>query len=42
MTDTDVLTPEDRELLSGNTPADEVRDQETVKRWSAARGPNRR
>ncbi|MDP9477109.1 MAG: hypothetical protein M3R38_15745 [Actinomycetota bacterium] len=42
MTGRDVLTPEDRELLSGDTPADEVRDQETVKRWSAARGPNRR
>jgi hypothetical protein len=38
----DVLAPEDRELLSGDTPADEVRDQETVKRWSAARGPSRR
>ena len=42
MMDTDVLTPEDRELLSGDTPADEVRDRETVMRWSAARGPNRR
>ncbi len=42
MTDTDVLTPEERELLSGDTPADEVRDRETVRRWSAARGPNRR
>jgi hypothetical protein len=42
MTGRDVLTPEDRELLSGDTPADEVRDQETVKRWAAARGPNRR
>jgi hypothetical protein len=42
MTGRDVLAPEDRKLLSGDTPADEVRDQETVKRWSAARGPNRR
>ncbi len=42
MTGRDVLTPEDRELLSGDTPADEMHDQETVKRWSAARGPNRR
>ncbi len=42
MTGRDILAPEDRELLSGDTPADEVRDQETVKRWSAARGPNRR
>ena len=42
MMDTDVLTPEGRELLSGDTPADAVRDRETVMRWSAARGPNRR
>jgi hypothetical protein len=36
-----LLMPEDRELLSGDTLADEMRDRETVKRWSAARGPNR-
>jgi len=37
----DLLTPEDRELLSGDTPADEARDRETVQRWSAARGTDR-
>ena len=42
MMDADSLTPEDRELLSGDTPADELRDQETIKRWSASRGPNGR
>ncbi len=42
MTGRDILTPADRELLSGDAPADEVRDQETVRRWSAPRGPNRR
>lgn len=35
--DTDILTPEDRELLSGDTPADEVRDRENIRRWSVAR-----
>lgn len=42
MTGRNFLTPEDRGLLSGDTLADEVRDQETVKRWSAAHGSNRR
>jgi hypothetical protein len=37
----DVLTPEDRELLTGDTPAAEVRDLETVRRWSASRSASR-
>jgi len=46
LTGRDVLTPEDRELLTGDTPAAEMRDWETVRRWSASqsasRGPDRR
>ena len=41
LTGRDVLTPEDRGLLTGDTPAAEVRDLETVRRWSASRSASR-